>query len=84
MYFGLHKMSRIFCHLSVFQHFRAILAQLVEHLIRNQEVGGSNPLDGSTKKGFVSLRHKPFLLPSGVAYHTLPTAITASRILEKK
>ena len=33
----------------------AILAQLVEHLIRNQAVGGSNPLDGSIKKGLVSL-----------------------------
>ena len=43
------------------QHLKAILAQLVEHLIRNQAVGGSNPLDGSIKKGLVSLRHKPFL-----------------------
>ena len=32
---------------SIFLSFRAILAQLVEHLIRNQAVGGSNPLDGS-------------------------------------
>ena len=32
---------------SNFLYLRAILAQLVEHLIRNQAVGGSNPLDGS-------------------------------------
>ena len=39
----------------IFLSLRAILAQLVEHLIRNQAVGGSNPLDGSIKKGLVSL-----------------------------
>jgi hypothetical protein len=37
---------------------RAALAQLVEHLIRNEGVGGSNPSSGTTTL-FISVRKRP-------------------------
>ena len=72
-------------HRAAVQHLKAILAQLVEHLIRNQAVGGSNPLDGSTKKGLVSLGHKPFVsLHIGSFNILLPNAISYRMFVLKK
>ena len=44
-------------------HFAADVAQLVEQLIRNQQVRGSSPRVGSSKiKGFRRLLLKPFFI----------------------
>ena len=44
--------------------YYATVAQLVEHFIRNEGVGGSNPLGGSKKGNFFRLFFNKLLLPA--------------------
>src|SRR5947208_14832181 len=54
--------------------FQAVVAQLVEQLIRNQQVTGSSPVNGSTLSELYNLTRGDFSIGRHAGQHTYRTS----------